>query len=158
MTGRAATWTTAPFRWWHVDPVLALERELFAPDCWSPELFWSELAQQAAGVRHYVVAEDPVGVAGYAGLATGADEAYVQTLGVATRAQGRGIGGALLAVLLAEADRVGARRVGLEVRTENVAAHRLYEHAGFRVVGVRRGYYQPSGGDAHVMIREAPDG
>jgi ribosomal-protein-alanine N-acetyltransferase len=151
-------WALEPFRWWHIDDVLVLEDDLFAPDCWSAELFWSELAQQAAGRRHYVVASDGTGIVAYAGLATGTDDAYIQTLGVAPRVQGRGLGAVLLADLLAEADRAGAQRVGLEVRTDNVPAHRLYERAGFRVVGLRRGYYQPSGGDAHVMMREAGRG
>ncbi|HEV2088816.1 MAG TPA: GNAT family N-acetyltransferase, partial [Cryptosporangiaceae bacterium] len=62
--------------------------------------------------------------------------------------------------LLAEAGRRGARQVSLEVRADNEPALRLYARRGFEVVGVRRGYYQPSGADAVVMRCElqAPDG
>jgi ribosomal-protein-alanine N-acetyltransferase len=37
------------------------------------------------------------------------------------------------------------------VRADNTSAIRLYERHGFSRVGVRRGYYQPSGADALVM-------
>ncbi|MCZ9343773.1 ribosomal-protein-alanine N-acetyltransferase RimI, partial [Streptomyces sp. TRM76130] len=31
-------------RWWDIDAVLLLERELFPEDAWSRGMFWSELA------------------------------------------------------------------------------------------------------------------
>jgi ribosomal protein S18 acetylase RimI-like enzyme len=43
----------------------------------------------------------------------------------------------------------------LEVRDGNAAAIAMYERFGFRVIGRRRGYYQPSGADAIVMRRES---
>jgi ribosomal-protein-alanine N-acetyltransferase len=55
---------------------------------------------------------------------------------------------------LAEAHRRGAPQVALEVAADNVVAQRLYERRGFTVTGVRRAYYQPSGTDALVMIKE----
>jgi ribosomal-protein-alanine N-acetyltransferase len=39
----------------------------------------------------------------------------------------------------------------LEVREDNPRARQLYSRHGFTEVGVRRGYYQPSGVDAVVM-------
>lgn len=145
----------SPLRWWQLTSVLEIERELFGADSWTPEVFWSELAQHDA--RHYLVAT--VGAAGgqvvgYGGLAAVEDEAYIQTLAVTAAYQGRHVGAGLLDALLAEAHRRGARRIGLEVRTDNTAALRLYERRAFVVVGTRRGYYQPSGADAHVMLRE----
>ena len=140
-------------RWWDVDACLELERQLFEGDAWSAELFWSELAQHES--RHYVVAVDGAQVVGYAGLAMTDDEGYVQTIGVATQAQRRGIGTMLMADLMAAAANRGATRVGLEVRTDNSPAHELYRRFGFAPVGVRRGYYQPSGADALVMMTEA---
>lgn len=143
----------SPLHWWQLAPVLAIERELFGADSWTAAVFWSELAQHDA--RHYLVATlgEARQVVGYGGLAAVADEAYIQTLAVTGAQQGRRVGAGLLDALLAEADRRGARSVGLEVRTDNTAALRLYERRGFVVVGTRRGYYQPSGADAHVMRR-----
>jgi ribosomal-protein-alanine N-acetyltransferase len=60
--------------------------------------------------------------------------------------------------LLSEARRRGCGEVYLEVRVDNERAQRLYRQLGFAQVGLRRGYYQPSGADALVMRREtAPD-
>jgi hypothetical protein len=39
----------------------------------------------------------------------------------------------------------------LEVRADNPRAQNLYRRFGFSDVGIRRGYYQPSGMDAIVM-------
>ena len=41
--------------------------------------------------------------------------------------------------------------VVLEVRKDNPRARRLYLRHGFTEIGIRRGYYQPSGVDAVVM-------
>jgi ribosomal-protein-alanine N-acetyltransferase len=136
-------------RWWHVQPVLGLEHELFPEESWSAAAFWNELAETAS--RHYVVALLDEQVVGYAGLAVFGDEAHVLTIGVTGSVQRSGIGTALLRELLAAA---GPRRVLLDVRVDNLVAQRLYERHGFVPVGTRRRYYQPSGTDALVMARE----
>ena len=146
------TATLRRMRWWDIEPVLRLEAELFAEDAWSDTMFWSELAERET--RWYVVAVEGDAVVGYAGLCAYApDEAYVQTIGVTTQKQRSGIGTELLDALLTEARRRGAKRVDLEVRADNDAAIALYEKHGFEALGVRRGYYQPSGADAVVMRR-----
>ncbi|HEV7208328.1 MAG TPA: ribosomal protein S18-alanine N-acetyltransferase [Mycobacteriales bacterium] len=141
-------------RWWHLPAVVRLERNLFAPEAWSEELFWSELAQ--GDMRWYVAAFQEDALAGYAGLAVGGPEAYVQTLAVAPGQQRRGLGARLLQGMIAEATHRGARQVGLEVRADNAGAQRLYARHDFQVAGRRRGYYQPSGQDALVMLRDLP--
>jgi len=137
--------------------VLELERELFGAEAWSREMLEGELAEVPA-TRYYLVAVAPPGgagaadrVVGYAGLLAAGAQADVLTLAVATLWQRRGTGTALLESLLAEAGRRSCREVFLEVRTDNEAAQRLYRRHGFAVIGVRRGYYQPSGTDALVM-------
>ncbi|MGI8697719.1 MAG: ribosomal protein S18-alanine N-acetyltransferase [Mycobacteriales bacterium] len=139
-----------PMRWWDIEGLMPLERELFAPECWSAALFWSELAQ--ADTRHYLVATEAGEVAGYAGLCVYPDGASVQTLAVRRASQGRGVGAGLLMALLAEAARRGRDVVTLEVRADNERAQALYARFGFAPVGRRRGYYQPSGTDAVVMM------
>ena len=146
------TATLRPMRWWDIEPVMRLEHELFADDAWSDTMFWSELAERDS--RTYVVAADGDEIVGYAGLcAYNADVSYVQTIGVTATHQRRGVGTALLVALLDEADAHGARHVDLEVRADNQNAIELYEKHGFAALGLRRGYYQPSGADALVMRR-----
>ena len=147
------TATLRRMRWWDIESVTRLELELFAEDSWTDTMFWSELAER--DTRWYVVAVDDDDVVGYAGLCVYAPgEAYVQTIGVTTRKQRHGLGTALLGALLAEAGQRGARQVDLEVRADNAIAIAMYEKHGFQTIGVRRGYYQPSGADALVMRRK----
>ena len=70
-----------------------------------------------------------------------AGEAELLTVAVAPAAQGRGIGGRLVAAFLAEAVQRGAERAFLEVAASNAAALAVYGRAGFAVSGRRRGYY-----------------
>jgi ribosomal-protein-alanine N-acetyltransferase len=141
----------ARFRWWHVEPVLEIEADLFGAEQWSAGMFWNELA----GGHQYVVAlDDGDDLVGYAGLAVWSPEAWVQNLGVRRDRQRQGVGRALLEWLLAEAQRQRVERVLLEVAADNTPAQRLYATHGFEAVGRRRGYYQPSNTDALVMLRE----
>jgi [ribosomal protein S18]-alanine N-acetyltransferase len=139
-------------RWWHIDELLPIEADLFGEERWSAAMFWNELA---AG-RHYLVAVDGDQVLGYAGLAVNPpDEAWVQNIAVRRDAQRGGVGRALLAALLAEAERQGVTKVLLEVAVDNGPAQKLYASFGFEQVGLRKGYYQPSDTDAMVMMRES---
>ena len=132
--------------------VLELERELFGEEAWSRAMLRGELAQQPRS-RYYLVAEDNEVITGYAGLLAAGSQGEVLTLAVAGRRWGQGTGSALLEALLAEAARRGCTEVFLEVRTDNVRAQLLYRRYGFVQIGIRRGYYQPSGTDALVMRR-----
>ena len=155
--------------------VIALEHELFPDDPWSPEMFADEVAQPPES-RRYLVAEADAGdggvaesdivsgrgtagrlvTAGYAGLMfiPGGTQADVLTIAVRPAYWGKGIGSALLGALLAAARERGCAEVFLEVRADNPRAHGLYRRRGFEDIGVRRGYYQPSGMDAIVMRKD----
>ncbi|MEV5878619.1 ribosomal protein S18-alanine N-acetyltransferase [Streptomyces sp. NPDC052101] len=140
-------------RWWDIDPVLELEKDLFPEDAWSRGMFWSELAHArgAEATRRYLVAEGEGRIVGYAGLTSSGDQADVQTIAVARDHQGTGLGGRLLAELLSAATAFECHEVLLECRVDNVRAQKLYERFGFEPIGFRRGYYQPGNVDALVM-------
>jgi [ribosomal protein S18]-alanine N-acetyltransferase len=148
---RESTVRLRPLRRGDRPAILALERELFPEDAWTPEMFAAEFAQPASR-RLYLVAEEGHTVIGYAGMMfTGGPQADVLTLAVHPAHWGRGTGTALLCALVDEAARRGHAEVMLEVRQDNPRARRLYLRHGFEEVGIRRGYYQPSGVDAVVM-------
>jgi [ribosomal protein S18]-alanine N-acetyltransferase len=131
--------------------IMALEQELFPEDAWTREMFAGEFAQPPSR-RLYLVAEEGDALIGYAGMMfTGGTQADVVTLAVDEARWGRGAGTALLTALIDEAVRRGYAEVLLEVRKDNPRARRLYAGHGFTEVGIRRGYYQPSGVDAIVM-------
>jgi ribosomal-protein-alanine N-acetyltransferase len=155
--------------------VIALEHELFPDDPWTPEMFADEVAQPPES-RRYILAEADAGdggiaesdivsgrgtagrlvMAGYAGLMfiPGGTQADVLTIAVRPAYWGQGTGSALLGALLAAARDRGCAEAFLEVRADNPRAHGLYRRRGFEELGVRRGYYQPSGVDAIVMRKD----
>jgi ribosomal-protein-alanine N-acetyltransferase len=92
-------------------------------------------------------------IVGYAGLAAAGDQSDVQTIAVHPDHQRRGIGGALLSALLAEARLRGAAATFLEVRADNPGAQAMYEGFGFERIGLRSGYYD-DGTDAIMMMRK----
>lgn len=155
--------------------VITLEHELFPDDAWTPEMFADEVAQPPES-RLYLIAEADAGdggiadrdvvsgrgtdnglvMAGYAGMMfiPGGTQADVLTIAVRRACWGSGIGSALLGALLTAARDRGCAEVFLEVRADNDRAHGLYLRRGFEDIGVRRGYYQPSGMDAIVMRKD----
>jgi ribosomal-protein-alanine N-acetyltransferase len=136
--------------------IISLEQELFPEDAWTPEMFAGEFAQPASR-RLYLVAEEGKALIGYAGMMfTGGRQADVVTLAVDPARWGEGTGTALLCALVDEAATRGCTEVLLEVREDNPRARRLYKRHGFTEIGIRRGYYQPSGVDAVVMQKELP--
>ena len=140
-------------RWWDIDPVLELEKDLFPEDAWSRGMFWSELAHARGpeATRLYVVAEEHGRLVGYAGLAASGDLGDVQTIAVRREQWGSGLGGRLLTELLRAATSFECAEVLLECRVDNIRAQKLYERFGFEPIGFRRGYYQPGNVDALVM-------
>lgn len=136
--------------------VLDLERGLFPDDPWTPEMFNEEIAQPPAVRRYLVASDDSRPLAGYAGMmfVPGGGQADVLTIAVHPDCWGRGIGSLLLGALIDDARDRGCAEVFLEVREDNPRARGLYLRRGFEEVGIRRGYYQPSGVDAVVMRKD----
>jgi ribosomal-protein-alanine N-acetyltransferase len=156
-------------RWWDIDSVLELEKDLFPEDAWSRGMFWSELAHARGpeATRRYLVAQAGDRIVGYAGLAVSGTEsdsgsavgADIQTIAVARDHQGTGLGSRLLAELLRAATDFECSEIMLECRVDNIRAQKLYERFGFEPIGFRRGYYQPGNVDALVMrLTTAPAG
>jgi [ribosomal protein S18]-alanine N-acetyltransferase len=143
--------------------VLALEQDLFPDDPWTPQMFAEEVVLPPDS-RLYLVAEaeglppadDGPVMAGYAGMmfVPGGVQADVLTIAVARAYWAHGIGSALLGALLEAAAGRGCTEVFLEVREDNPRARGLYRRRGFEEIGIRRGYYQPSGVDAIVMRKD----
>ena len=139
--------------------VMALEHQLFPDDPWSEEMFAEEVAQPPDS-RLYLIAEAGADAAlvtaGYAGMmfVPGGVQADVLTIAVTPAYWGQGIGSALLSALIQAAGNRGCTEVFLEVREDNPRARGLYLRRGFEEIGVRRGYYPPSGVDAIVMRKD----
>jgi ribosomal-protein-alanine N-acetyltransferase len=83
-----------------------------------------------------------------------ADQAHINNLAVRPELRRRGLGSQMLEAIIAEARRLGAATLSLEVRRSNVAAQRLYLRAGFREEAVRKSYYTQPVEDALVLSLE----
>ncbi|MGA0544887.1 ribosomal protein S18-alanine N-acetyltransferase [Brevundimonas sp. VNH65] len=82
-----------------------------------------------------------------------ADEAEVLTLAVRPDARRSGLGLGLVRRAADHAAAAGAARLFLEVAEDNAPALKLYDRAGFRTVGRRRGYYpRPDGAAVDALI------
>jgi ribosomal-protein-alanine N-acetyltransferase len=93
---------------------------------------------------------------GFIVMRTIAGEAEVLTLAVRPERRRQGLARTLVEAGLAWARSRGADAAFLEVAADNPAAIALYEQAGFRQVGRRRGYYSRAAGgmDALVLRRD----
>lgn len=134
-----------------VPAVAAIERQVFR-DPWPPSFFLGELGQSMVYAR---VAEREGALAGYSVAWLGAGTGHLGNLAVAPGQRGRGIARALLRDLLERAHELEVDSLTLEVRVSNDAAQGLYRAHGFRLAGLRRGYYRDTGEDALVMQWEA---
>jgi ribosomal-protein-alanine N-acetyltransferase len=132
-----------------LEGVVAIERGSFS-EPWTREMFRSELSDNPCARFFVAVAGDEF--VGYIGGWIVADELQVVSLAVRPEARRRRVASRLLSHLF---ERVGApvERAYLEVRRSNRAAIGMYERFGFRVVGVRRGYYDRPKEDALLMER-----
>jgi [ribosomal protein S18]-alanine N-acetyltransferase len=80
-----------------------------------------------------------------------ADELHVNNVAVRPEFRGLGLGSKLLQKTLEQAQRGQAKVAQLEVRAGNESAQRLYQRAGFAVVGQRKNYYRNPTEDALLM-------
>ncbi|MGV9183547.1 ribosomal protein S18-alanine N-acetyltransferase [Arcanobacterium canis] len=133
------------------------DRAIFGSDAW-PLLVWQHVV--GASGQLYLLAESepelgqPAGdIVALGGVGFGPD-AEILTIAVAPQARGQGLGRQLLDNLINAAWSDGSEAIFLEVRSRGMAAQRLYERAGFTVVGRRKNYY--SDDDALIMKLEAP--
>jgi ribosomal-protein-alanine acetyltransferase len=117
-----------------------LEERIFASDRINRRRFAALAKRPSASVLVALRGDD---ILGYAILLTrrGIRSARLYSLAVAPEAAGQGIGRRLLAEMERAARRWGAHRLRLEVRADNVRAIRLYEEAGYALIGRRADYY-----------------
>ena len=86
-------------------------------------------------------------VIGFAVSRMAADEAEILSIAIDESERGRGLSRNLLMTHLGHLAGRGVRTIFLEVEENNKPARRLYEWAGFGVVGRRERYYQQPGGE-----------
>ncbi len=92
-------------------------------------------------------------IVGFVVSRTAADEAEILSIAIAPGHRGRGLSRDLLLTHLGHLAGRGIATVFLEVEENNQPARRLYERAGFTVVGRRERYYrQPDGEQLNALL------
>lgn len=84
---------------------------------------------------------------GFAVSRMAADEAEILSIAIDQAERGRGLSRHLLMTHLGHLAGRGVRTIFLEVEENNTPARRLYERAGFDVVGRRERYYRQASGE-----------
>ena len=134
----------------HIARLAGIEKACFSSP-WTPE----QLESQLPDATHvFLVAEDAAGQAlGYVGMMFVLDEGYISNVAVAPEHRRRGIGAALIAELLRQAEGLSLAFVTLEVRQSNLPAQALYASFGFAKAGLRKKYYVLPDEDAIIMTK-----
>ncbi len=119
---------------------------------WSEESFRKEINENR--LAFYIVAEISGRMVGYAGLWSIVDEGHITNVAVHPDYRRKGIGEALITVLLNHTLEIGILSHTLEVRASNDPAISLYLKFGFEPAGLRKNYYEDNGEDAIIMWRK----
>lgn len=141
-----------PMTYSDLDEVVRIERMCFGWGGWSKSAFASELKRGQKSC--FMVASINGVLVGFAGWRQEGDEAHVANIAVHPNMRGRKIGELLLRAILEEAVKRGLNSSLLEVRKSNLVAQNLYCKYGYKVLTIRRAYYQFPIEDAIVMKLE----
>ena len=128
--------------------VMSIERVSFKQP-WKQEFMEAELRNPSS--TPLVVLKDGK-VVGYMILWDMGDSIHLANIAVKPEMRRKGIGRALLRKAIALAREKGKKLLSLEVRKSNIAARKLYESEGFRVLRTIRGYYRPDFEDALLYV------
>jgi len=133
-----------------IEAVIEIERQ-GQLEPWTERSFLEELERLHSHMlvaklneNHHGVGDEPQPgcIAGYICYWCVADEIQILNVAVHEKLRRRTIGRTLLAHAIREGCERKARVATLEVRKSNIAARRLYEAMGFRIVGERPDYYE----------------
>ena len=134
-----------------LDEIIAIEREAFNPP-WLRAHFLYEIHDNPYA-RNYVLRSAGGRVLGYVFTWELEDELLINNIAVHRDYRKKGLGKLLVSEILERGRRNGCRAARLDVRPSNRPAVELYSGLGFRVIGIRKGYYGNGREDGWVMVR-----
>ena len=132
--------------------VIEIAASLTTAPRWTYDVYARAISSDSPVSRIALVIEEAGQLVGYAVAKILPPEAELESIAIAEKAQGKGLGRELLSALLLEAKQAGVEEILLEVRESNRRAATVYGHAGFVEDGRRRGYYRNPTEDA-VLFR-----
>lgn len=135
-----------------LDPILEIERES-SPNPWKRSFFEDELTGSLSTVLVFKDLKDGL-VKGFIIFRKIDDIIEINNIAVCIKERRKGVAGTLLSSLINFALNEKVTQVFLEVRSLNPGAVRLYEKFGFKLSGIRKGYYKNPKDDAQIFKLE----
>lgn len=132
----------------HTAAVAKLEKDCFS-EPWSND----SIREAAEHGTEFFVAENAEHLLGYIGIKPVLDEGYITNVAVFPQYRKQGVATALIKRVFELAQEKKLAFVSLEVRLSNSAAIALYEKAGFKEEGRRKGFYRDPREDALIMTK-----
>ena len=130
-----------------VPAIMAVEERSY-PFPWTAGIFHDCMR---AGYSCHVIEKDGR-LAGYGVMSAAAREAHILNVCVAPEQRGQGYGRMLMERMIAQARRLHAEMMFLEVRPSNQVALRLYTQLGFNEIGTRNNYYPAERGREDALL------
>lgn len=134
-----------------VDAVYDIEKSCFTTP-WERASFVSEMTTNRCA--RYMVLLDGGEIVAYAGMWVVINEGHVTNIAVKPGHRGNRFGTLVTEALIRLAANLGVTWMTLEVRVTNTIARKMYYSLGFTDAGIRKGYYEDTGEDALLMVRE----
>lgn len=133
------------------DSVYRIENQAFF-EPWSKKSLIKDLVSNSF-LSHYVY-EYEGRIVGFYIASHVLDEVEIFTIAVDSAYRNMGIGKAMLDHLIDISKKRNDKEIYLEVSTKNIAAINLYRKFDFKIIGIRKNYYQKLGEDAYNMVKE----
>ena len=130
--------------------VMEIEERSF-PNPWHESTFRGEIQHRPISFPLVVVHSALNSVIGYIIFWVIGEEAQINNIAVHPDFRRSGIGDRVLRQVIQQLRSSGATMVTLEVRPSNTGAQTLYRKLGFRMIGIRKGYYTNPPEDAFVL-------
>ncbi len=131
-------------------PVMEIEMQSF-PNPWHESTFRGEIQHRPISFPLVVVHNALDRVIGYIVFWLIGEEAQINNIAMHPDFRRLGIGERVLRQVIEQLRSSGAVMVTLEVRPSNIGAQTLYRKLGFRMIGIRKGYYTNPAEEAFVL-------
>ena len=106
---------------------------------WNYSIFRNELLNPNS---KYIIAKANNEIVGFAGIWKSVDDVHITNIVTAKKYRNKNIGSLMLSKLIEMArNEKGITSITLEVNSNNILAQKLYEKFDFKVVGIRKKYY-----------------
>lgn len=118
-------------------------------DFWNYNVFKSELENKNS---KYVVAKLNNEIIGFGGIWFSVDDIHITNIVVKKIYRNQKIGSLILTALIDMCKNQAQKVITLEVNLNNIPAQKLYQKFGFKIVGIRKKYYNNTE-DAIIMTK-----